>query len=86
VTVGWAERSEAHADDGAESQTWARRFAPKFTLRSLQIDAPSEDGIEGGGLIIDYSRPESRVTERLVFGFNESGMWVEFDSGSSNQR
>jgi hypothetical protein len=34
------------------------------------------DAIEGGGLAIDYCRPGNEITRRIVFAFNELGMWV----------
>ncbi|MEF2549724.1 hypothetical protein VQ045_21780 [Aurantimonas sp. E1-2-R+4] len=42
------------------------------------IGSMAEEGLEGGGLIIDY-RLSSGMTERAVLAFNESGMWI-FDS------
>jgi len=35
-----------------------------------------QDAIEGGGLAIDYCRPGNEITRRIVFAFNELGMWV----------
>jgi len=40
----------------------------------------SSERIEGGGLIIDYVRPREDKKRRVVFGFNEVGMWVEYHS------
>jgi hypothetical protein len=37
------------------------------------------DGIEGGGLIIDYTARNETAVRRVVFGFNELGMWVEWE-------
>jgi hypothetical protein len=34
---------------------------------------------EGGGLLIDYKTVGDRIA-RLILGFNENGMWVEYDS------
>jgi hypothetical protein len=31
-----------------------------------------------GGLVLDYRERNSDVVKRLVFGFNELAMWVEF--------
>jgi hypothetical protein len=39
--------------------------------------APPE-AVEGGGLAIDYRKPGSETTQRVVFEFNELGMWVAF--------
>lgn len=37
--------------------------------------------VEGGGLIIDYVPPEPEANvERVVFAFNECGMWVKWTS------
>jgi hypothetical protein len=33
--------------------------------------------VEGGGLVIDYRPRNSQETNRVVFGFNELGMWVQ---------
>jgi hypothetical protein len=34
------------------------------------------DAVEGGGLAIDYCKPGNENTRRVVFAFNELGMWV----------
>ena len=34
--------------------------------------------VEGGGLVIDYRRPGERQVRRVVLGFNELGMWLQF--------
>jgi hypothetical protein len=39
--------------------------------------APTECGLEGGGLIIDYVPHGDSESKRLVLAFNELGMWVE---------
>jgi len=44
----------------------------------IKIGSTTEEGIEGGGLIIDYRRAGSSVVERAVFAFNDSGLWVEW--------
>jgi len=51
--------------------------------RISRIGAPSIGGIEGGGLVIDYVR--NGTHGRVVFGFNENGMWIEFDSLTATQ-
>jgi hypothetical protein len=33
--------------------------------------------IEGGGLVLEYRPHGSRETKRIVFAFNDEGMWVE---------
>jgi hypothetical protein len=52
--------------------------------RIMAIGAPPETRIEGGGLIIDYACDGENFTRRAVFGFNENGMWVEYEGCSSN--
>jgi len=39
--------------------------------------APQEYDLEGGGLIVDYVPKKGIKIKRLVFAFNELGMWVE---------
>lgn len=48
--------------------------------RLLQIGSPAEGGIEGGGLVIDYVANGSTKPQRIVFGFNECGMWIEAEA------
>jgi hypothetical protein len=45
----------------------------------LRVGTLSENpsAIEGGGLVIDYERPDDCTIHRIVFGFNELGMWLE---------
>lgn len=45
-------------------------------------DLEYEDKPEGGGLVIDYLAGEK--VRRVVFAFNELGMWVDF-SGDRDQ-
>ena len=45
----------------------------------IRFGAASGDRIEGGGLIIDYRPQGSSAVHRLVFAFNDAGMWVEYD-------
>ena len=42
------------------------------------IGTAEDEGIEGGGLIIDYRPSGKSENRRLVLGFNEIGMWVEY--------
>lgn len=51
----------------------------------VRMGSTNEDGIEGGGLILDYRANGEAGTRRVVFAFNESGMWVVFegDGGAS---
>jgi hypothetical protein len=46
----------------------------------VRIGAPAEDGIEGGGLVIDYVPQGGAAVYRAVLAFNESGMWVLLDT------
>jgi hypothetical protein len=39
---------------------------------------PNANAIEGGGLVIDYRPAGEQETRRVVFGFTELGMWLEF--------
>lgn len=64
------------------------RFAPQGgeeLLHSMagasivQIGSTDEDGIEGGGLIIDYMPWGTSEVKRVVFAFNECGLWVEWE-------
>jgi len=41
----------------------------------VRIGSPSNGGLEGGGLIIDYRLPADGMTRRAVFEFNELGLW-----------
>jgi hypothetical protein len=34
--------------------------------------------LEGGGLIIDYTPKGATETKRIVFAFNETGMWMVY--------
>jgi len=45
----------------------------------VRIGSTEEDGIEGGGLIIDYRPADSNAIKRVVFAFNESGLWSEWE-------
>ena len=53
-----------------------RRMAGATIMR---IGSTNEDGIEGGGLIIDYMPRGSSETMRVVFAFNASALWVEWE-------
>jgi hypothetical protein len=44
----------------------------------LDFGFPNEAGdLEGGGLVIDYLPKGMPHRRRLVFAFNENGMWVD---------
>jgi hypothetical protein len=53
----------------------------------MRIGSTGEEGIEGGGLIIDYRPSGSMALKRVVFAFNESGLWLEWEGAldPSNQ-
>lgn len=38
----------------------------------------AERKVEGGGLVIEYRKPDSDEVRRVVLGFNELGMWSEY--------
>ena len=46
----------------------------------IRIGSAADADLEGGGLIIDYSIANSALEHRLVFAFNELGMWLLWDS------
>jgi hypothetical protein len=45
----------------------------------IQIGSTDEDFLEGGGLLIDYVPAGETQTRRVVFAFNELGLWVEWE-------
>jgi hypothetical protein len=45
-----------------------------------RIGSTGEAGIEGGGLVIDYRVVGDDIAHRVVFAFNELGMWVVHDT------
>jgi hypothetical protein len=45
----------------------------------VKIGGANEDGIEGGGLLIDYVPISGMETHRVVFAFNELGLWLEWE-------
>jgi hypothetical protein len=47
----------------------------------VKLGGTDQCGIEGGGLILDYLIADE--VRRIVFGFNENGMWVEYEGPSS---
>jgi hypothetical protein len=64
-----------HAAHGGEDLIAALTGA-----RIVQIGAPSnDDGLEGGGLVIDYIPVGSPQTKRVVLSFNEMAMWVAWE-------
>lgn len=45
----------------------------------VAIGSISEEGIEGGGLLIDYIPANGAQARRVVFAFNELGLWLEWE-------
>jgi hypothetical protein len=45
----------------------------------VRIGSPEEEGIEGGGLVLDYRRSGDDVVRRVVLAFTELGMWIEWE-------
>jgi hypothetical protein len=46
----------------------------------LRIGTLSEEArLEGGGLVIDYQKAGDDKTSRVVFAFNELGMWAAWN-------
>jgi hypothetical protein len=54
-----------------------RLFRAMAGAEIIRIGSTDEDGIEGGGLILDYRRSGFDTVNRVIFAFNESGLWVE---------
>ena len=42
----------------------------------VRIGSTDEEGIEGGGLLIDYVPANGHQVRRAVFAFNELGLWT----------
>jgi len=64
-------------------------FARLAGARIVACGTPADStAVEGGGFVIDFIEPESNQIRRVVFGFTELGMWVEFDGlrGRQNLR
>jgi hypothetical protein len=59
-----------------EHSLFARLVGAKIVACGAPVDA---DAVEGGGFVIDYIPAGSGAVHRVVFGFTELGMWVEFD-------
>ena len=45
----------------------------------LRIGSTDQEGIEGGGLLIDYVPANGQQMRRVVFGFNDLGMWTVWE-------
>jgi hypothetical protein len=68
-----------YAPEGAEDLFRRLRGATIERIGGTDDDA----SIEGGGLVIDYVTAGG-LGGRVVFGFNENGMWVEYDDGAAS--
>lgn len=51
-------------------------FARLVGAEIIAIGTTTPGLIEGGGLIIDYRRPDG-LLERVVLAFSDRGMWIE---------
>jgi hypothetical protein len=51
----------------------------------VRIGTTTHRMFEGGGLLIDYRLRGSTQTRRIIFAFNESGMWLEYDGPSGGE-
>jgi hypothetical protein len=80
MTVIEAAPSANHYPSGDEEAFKRLAGATIVRIGSSPDAASPEAMLEGGGLFIDYKLPDSTATHRLVFGFNENGMWLVFDS------
>lgn len=60
-------------------------FEAMVGARIVDIGAPfgGDRRIEGGGLVVEFIPAGDTAKRRVVFGFNEGGMWIEFDSSKS---
>lgn len=45
----------------------------------VRIGSTDEEGIEGGGLLIDYVPANGTRARRAVFAFNELGLWTVWE-------
>lgn len=66
LPAGW------HQPEGGE-EVFRRLRGAKL----VQIGSPAEEGLEGGGLVIDYMISGAETPQRLVLAFNELGMWIQ---------
>lgn len=71
-----------HSVGGGYGDDARALFKSMQDARIVTIGAPDTDQIEGGGLVIDFIAAGDTAVRRVVFGFNECGMWVEYDSRS----
>jgi hypothetical protein len=45
----------------------------------VRIGSVNDAGIEGGGLLVDYIPAGQTQIRRVVFAFNELGLWLEWE-------
>lgn len=45
----------------------------------VRIGTTNDVMLEGGGLLIDHIPRNETITRRVVFAFNERGLWLEKD-------
>jgi hypothetical protein len=79
MTIVCALPASRHYPEGGEAL-----FARMTGATIVRIGAPEEDGIEGGGLVIDYIPSGETSVYRVVFAFNDSGMWVVLDTSAAS--
>ena len=51
----------------------------------VRIGTTDNADIEGGGFVIDYMPRDGKETRRVVFAFNENGMWVEWEGNLASE-
>jgi hypothetical protein len=69
----------SYAPQGGEATLRAMAGA-----RIVRIGSTDEGDLEGGGLIIDYLPAGGDGVRRVIFSFNERGLWVEWQGVPSN--
>jgi hypothetical protein len=57
----------------------------KLTGAEILSFGTTDMHLEGGGLIIDYQPKGESIPMRIVFSFNELGMWISYDGPMSLQ-
>lgn len=69
----------------SEDESVFRRLSGARIIKfGTPAESTCEARIEGGGLVVDYELDGEE--QRIVFAFNELGMWVEYDSVSSSDK
>lgn len=59
-------------------------FKSMVGARIVRIGSTDEGDLEGGGLVVDFVPVGEKTAKRVVFSFNERGMWVEWEGEPSN--